>query len=76
PITTGGMESQIRTQNHGVFRTLHMYNYWTFTVTREQRKRFLENAHEIARYPNGYLEEGFIVYQLNYNNIDSKKCNK
>ncbi|MGY6771359.1 hypothetical protein, partial [Komagataeibacter sp. NFXK3] len=24
PITTGGMESQIRTQNHGVFRTLHL----------------------------------------------------
>ncbi|MFS8371636.1 hypothetical protein ACJROZ_15530, partial [Acetobacter indonesiensis] len=24
PITTGGMESQIRTQNHGVFRTLQV----------------------------------------------------
>lgn len=52
----------------------YMYNYWTFTVTSEQKKRFLENTREIARYPNGYLEQGFIVYQLNVARTEQNDC--
>lgn len=75
-MDSNGISNNIMDEKSEKSTRKYMYNYWTFTVTREQRKRFLENAHEIARYANGYLEEGFIVYQLNYNIIDSKKCNK
>lgn len=42
----------------------YTYNYWNFTATSAQKIHFLNHVHEVARYPNGYLEEGFIVYQL------------
>ena len=54
----------------------YMYNQWTFTITSEQKKRFLMNAHEIARYPNGYLEDGFVVYKLNVQNVPKTTCEK
>ena len=52
----------------------YTYNYWIFTATSEQKKRFLGKTHKIARYPNGYLEEGFIVYELNVDNTAKTSC--
>ncbi len=54
----------------------YMYNNWTFTVLSDQKKRFLMNTHEIARYPNGYLEDGFIVYELNTQNTVHAPCDR
>ncbi|WP_338333164.1 hypothetical protein [Acetobacter sp. LMG 32666] len=54
----------------------YMYDYWTFTATSEQKKRFLEKTHKIAQYPNGYLEEGFIVYELNVDENMKSSCSR
>lgn len=43
----------------------YTYGYWKFTFSEAQKQALKARATEIARYPNGFLEEGFIAYKLN-----------
>ncbi|WEQ55538.1 hypothetical protein LV564_15925 [Komagataeibacter nataicola] len=43
----------------------YTYKYWKFTFSEVQKQTLKARSTEIARYPNGLLEEGFIAYKLN-----------
>lgn len=41
------------------------FGYWKFTFSEQQKNDLKAQTTEIAHYPNGFLEEGFVVYRLN-----------
>ncbi|MGY6770886.1 hypothetical protein [Komagataeibacter sp. NFXK3] len=52
----------------------YSYGHAVFTFSEEQKRELKAQSTEIARYPNGYLEQGFIAYRLNIPDYDVSKC--